>query len=60
MRLRLARKLHNRDQVEVRVAPNTWVIGYVLGESHEENGQLNIPVEVEGHGYMVVKHTDIR
>jgi hypothetical protein len=55
-----ARKLHNRDQVEVRVAPSTWVPGMVLGEWHEEGGKIIVPVQTEGHGFISVYHTDIR
>ena len=55
-----ARRLHNRDQVEVRVAPATWVSGMVLGEPREEAGKIILPVQTEGHGFMEVVHTEVR
>jgi len=55
-----ARRLHNRDQVEVRVAPATWVSGMVLGEPREEGGKIILPVQTEANGFMEVVHTEVR
>ena len=55
-----ARRLHNRDQVEVRVAPATWVSGMILGEPREEGGKIIVPVQTEGHGFIEVYHTEVR
>lgn len=55
-----ARRLHNRDQIEVRVAPATWVSGMVLGEPREEGGKIILPVQTEANGFMEVVHTEVR
>jgi hypothetical protein len=55
-----ARKLENRDQVEVRVAPATWVLGMVLGSWREDGGKIIVPVQTEGHGFIEAVHTDLR
>lgn len=59
MRKRDALKLHNRDEVKVRVG-DSWVDGYVLGSPHEENGRVIIPVQTLTDGWKEVDHTDVR
>ena len=54
-----AKRLHNRDEVEVRTS-NGWEYGYVLGEPHEEARRIIIPVQTTSDGWMQVDHTDIR
>lgn len=57
---RAAKRLHNRDQVEVRVAPATWVPGMVLGQWFEEGGKIIVPVQTAGHGFIEAYHTEVR
>lgn len=59
MRLRNAKRLANRDQVEVRIDGN-WLRGYVLGEPRMEHGVLLIPVMGDQFGYHTVTHLDVR
>lgn len=72
MRKRDALKLHNRDEVEVRV-DGKWSPGYVLGdpqmkkgsiirtgEPYEDYTYVMIPVQSQQHGYIHVHHTDVR
>lgn len=59
MRKRDALKLHNRDEVEVRV-DGEWSHGYLLGDPREQSGRVLVPVQSHQHGYIVVDHTDIR
>lgn len=64
MRKRDALKLHNRDEVRVRVpspaaTQTEWVAGYVLGEPREEAGRVVIPVQTAGHGWLEADHADI-
>lgn len=60
MRKRDAKKLHNRDQVEICV-DGAWSPGYVLGEISESEGRILVPVQSRDHGFMPhVDYTDIR
>jgi hypothetical protein len=59
MRKRDALKLHNRDEVEVRI-DGKWTHGYILGSPKEESGRVIIPVKSPQWGYIQVDHTDIR
>ncbi len=52
MRAKDAKKLHNRDEVEVQVEPGVWEPGYVLGEPREEVGRVIIPVPTRSHGWL--------
>jgi hypothetical protein len=67
MRFTQAKKLHNRDEVEVRVEPGTWAHGRVLGEPtfiHKPGKGTKravIPVLLDDGTYMPdVAHTDVR
>lgn len=37
MRKRDALKLHNGDEVMVRIGPGEWINGYILGDPYEIN-----------------------
>ena len=61
MQKRYAKELHNRDQVEVRVAPGTWVIGYIEGNVAEISGEIFANVQTAEYGRLpMVRHTDLR
>jgi len=61
MRQREALRLHNRDQVEVRLGPGEWYPAYVLGEPEQLNKKVVIiPVQSSFGGYLKVVHTEIR
>lgn len=60
MEKRYARRLHNRDQVEVRVGPGEWSYGYVLGDAWETSEGVFVNVQTQA-GYMQnIRHTDLR
>ena len=71
MRARQAMKLHNRDEVEVRM-DGKWSRGYVLGEpcpsglegkrksTLPKGARVIVPVQSEQHGFISVDHTDLR
>lgn len=60
MRKQTAKKLHNRDEVEVRVDGN-WYPGYVLGTPTEIAGRILIPVQSTKYGWLPdIDHTDVR
>jgi hypothetical protein len=59
MRKRDALKLHNRDEVEVKI-DGKWSPGYILGDPKEESGRVILPVQSPQWGYIQVDHTDIR
>lgn len=59
MRKRDAAKLHNRDQVEVRVN-GEWSRGYVLGEPREAMKVVIVPVQSDKHGFLLMAHTEVR
>lgn len=72
MRKRDALKLHNRDEVEVRVG-GEWSPGYVLGDPAVQEGTITrtgeppqpysyvtVPVCSQKHGYIHAHHTDVR
>ena len=63
MRKSEAKKLHNRDEVKVRVDNGDglkWEYGYVLGEPYEVAGRIIIPVNTPSAGWLEVDHTDVR
>jgi hypothetical protein len=63
MRLICAKRLHNRDQVEVRVSPSNWKNGMVLGEPNlsPDGKALFAPVMLDDGTYLAeVRHTDLR
>ncbi len=59
MQKRHAKKLHNRDQVEVKV-DGEWSNGYVIGSVREISNMIVLNVQSEKHGYIEVCHLDIR
>lgn len=63
MRFTQAKRLHNEDEVEVRVEPGKWAHGRVLGEPRFAMGfkLALIPVLLDDGTYMPeVAHTDVR
>lgn len=68
MRFRDAKKLHNRDQVEVcitRTAPAEWDRGYIVGDPtvRDVNGTkvVEVIVDTEEHGLLfAIPHTALR
>ena len=58
---RFARRLHNRDQVEVRVG-REWIPGYVLGDpsTASMDGAVYVDVQTEIGLLYSVRHTDLR
>jgi len=68
MRFSQARKLHNADEVEVRVEPGTWAHARVLGEPtfiHKPGKKgakrAVIPVLLDDGTYLPdVLHTEVR
>jgi hypothetical protein len=60
MRLRDAKKLHNRDEVLVRTTAG-WVQGYVLGEPQLVDGRIQGPVLTQVDGFRRdVDYLDVR
>jgi hypothetical protein len=67
MRLRTAKKLHNRDEVLVRTMldgtglnGSNWEEGYVLGEPQPIGDKyLSIPVQ-SASGFRLVGHLEVR
>jgi hypothetical protein len=68
MRFTQAKRLHNEDEVEVRVEPGKWAHGRVLGEprlrasaSASQIAWVEIPVLLDDGTYLPdVAHTDVR
>jgi hypothetical protein len=61
MRLRNAKKLENRDQVQVRRETGEWEYGYVLGTPSLVSPKLLIiPVQSPSDGFRSVSHTEVR
>jgi hypothetical protein len=61
MKLRDAKKLENRDQVEVRKDIGGWEYGYVLGSPRLVTPKLLIiPVQSPSAGFREVSHKDVR
>jgi hypothetical protein len=67
MRARYAKKLHNRDQVEVRVEPGQWVVRHVLGNprvvedrEHLQGGVFVTTLSEDGSIQGNIRHTDLR
>lgn len=59
MKKRAAKKLHNRDEVEIKV-DGQWFPGYVLGTPKELGGRIIVPVQSEQVGFRWAYHCDIR
>lgn len=59
MRAREAKKLHNRDEVQVHTA-NGWEHGYILGEPREVSKRVILPVQTQQSGWLEVDHTEVR
>ena len=59
MNKKQAMKLHNRDEVEIKV-DNIWGMGYVLGEPLEQNSKVIIQVQHNELGFIEVDHNQIR
>lgn len=60
MNLRDAKKLHNRDEVQVRV-DGKWEQGYVLGTPRLIDKNLFLPVQTKTHGYIhEINHKDVK
>ena len=61
MEKRYAKKLHNGDQVKVRVAPKEWSIGYVIGDPTETSEGIFVNIQTDTNGYLsMVRHTNLR
>ena len=60
MKYRDAKKLHNRDEVEVRVGPGEWEPGKILGEVIVLPKMVSVPVLSKTLGFASVTHRDIR
>jgi hypothetical protein len=60
MRAREAMKLHNRDQVQIRIANKKWEYGYVLGDPYRHGAIVMVTVSSRENSYRVVPHTEIR
>ena len=67
MRARYAKKLHDRDQVEVRIDPGVWVVRHVLGDprivedtEHLQGGVFVSTLCADGSIQGNVRHTDLR
>ncbi len=59
MRAREAKRLHNRDEVEARVAAGVWEPGYFLGEPDEAAARVAVSVQTRKHSYREVDHSDV-
>jgi hypothetical protein len=61
MQKRYAKKLHNRDQVEIRI-DGSWVYGYILGDPilTKDNKVITFEVQTESYGLQIVNHLEIR
>jgi hypothetical protein len=60
MNIRNALKLHNRDEVQVRVDSGQWESAYVLGDPYRKGTVVMVPVQSKSLGFKEVPHTDIR
>jgi len=61
MEKRYAQKLHNRDEVMVRVDSGEWVRGYVVGDPIIGPYNIYVPVETISHGFFpMVHHLDLK
>lgn len=68
MRYRDAKKLHNRDEVEVCISrkdPAEWDRGYVIGDPKlieiEGRKVVEVTVDTEEHGLLfAIPHTELR
>lgn len=59
MRYKLAVKLHNRDEVEVKIN-GKWENGYLLGEPFIVGKLVYLPVQSIFSGYNIVSHFEVR
>ena len=56
-----AKRLHNRDQVQVRVAPAIWMDGYLIGEPIIHGKNILANVYIPNSIYLKsISHTNIR
>lgn len=53
-------KLHNRDEVQVRIGRDNWEFGYVLGEPYRKGNVVMVPVQSKSLGFKEVVHTEVR
>lgn len=63
MRFRDAKKLHNRDEVKVRISGTRhFEYGYVLGEPYlsKDKKIIFVPVQSPTDGFHTVTHKDVR
>lgn len=60
MCFRHAKKLENRDEVEVRKTTGGWEHGYVLGSPKVMDKIIIIPVQTPSDGFREVSHFDVR
>lgn len=62
MEIKKAKKLHNKDEVEVRLEDGTWARGAVVGDVFIINGNLVVmDVQIhDGEFLRSVNHTKIR
>lgn len=61
MQKKYAEKLHNRDEIEVKVNKN-WVKGYVLGDSAKSSDGKTLYFHIQtDEGFLdMVSHKDLR
>lgn len=60
MQRRNAKKLHNRDEVKVRI-DGTWISGHVVGDPKEKDGTLVVDVQTSVSGFLPdVDYREIR
>jgi len=56
-----AKRLHNRYQVQVRVAPAIWMDGHLIGEPIIHGKNILVNVYIPNSIYLEgISHTDIR
>lgn len=61
MKKKYAKKLHNGDEVKVRVEPKQWISGYIVGNVMETFEGIFVNVQAETNGYLsMVHHTDLK
>lgn len=59
--LRHAKKLHNGDEVEIKMDHGTWVVGWVVGSVTVEEKLAMVDIQVhEGEFLQNVNHLRIR
>ncbi len=61
MQKRDAKKLHNRDEVQIKIAPKTWTQGYIVGDVVETKEGVFADVQTDSEGFLpMVRHTNWR